>query len=710
VSEQDFITADRKKLFLELARRPEGATPVEVHQRACELGDAVTAEAYYNIARRLVHRGLLLGTVVNGSTRYILGASADAQWLEEDDLAAMVDPEYPLLAVGLWRESHRQIDDIPEAVWEELRLRLQGENALALFFDAIVSYCDDLHAQISTLALIEDSPARDITQVRREADNSILLLQRLTKYGLGLSREAVAVPLSLDSAIADFQKHRPVSYVDIEILRGELQARIADEPVVTTAISEGADAPLLIAAVDGSTRSGMLSFLGHDGDLSLGHAPLIAINTAVGQTNRSVREGKKQTPIFMRLPEKPEDMQRQDNRYTVMAKLLYSDLSDAEYMHSVWNAMDLLEARATLRLLRRWYTTQNLEMPPADIVLRDGTVSPQDRDFSHYQELSSYGKIVRDMIETNWEIARTATDNHQTVAGVVKAAQLSVYAPVINWFACRVARDGTGQLLAWPLNMMNLMPDQLLITRLLTARRRKGEEWMRTCIVLRPFHALSNFAKSYSSAKLPTQSILKDYEVAQRYPDQVSQEKRLFWQDFRPASDFFMKMLSGVAYGNCFVAAVPRLDVEKVLPRFEFIVSTSTNNLWLEVSRHRDRLLKALTQTSFEVSAEHQMFEDRAKLDVLPTIVIRAHDTVKLWATELLSRVEEFVTYYLARYVKSKKIRGVRVRPFTKMEFELLYAQLRADREQRAGAAAVSPSALDLRERELPDMDTEQTV
>ena len=54
-----------------------------------------------------------------------------------------------------------------------------------------------------------------------------------------------------------------------------------------------------------------------------------------------------------------------------------------------------------------------------------------------------------------------------------------------------------------------------------------------------------------------------------------------------------------------------------------------------------DELLRALAQTNFEVSTKHQMFADRAKLDILPTIVSRAHDTVKLWATELLTRVEE---------------------------------------------------------------------
>ena len=95
-------------------------------------------------------------------------------------------------------------------------------------------------------------------------------------------------------------------------------------------------------------------------------------------------------------------MQQRENKYTVMAKLFFPDLSDAEYMHALWNGMDVLEARTTLRVLSRWYTTPgSVEIRPADLVLRDGTVVPQDRDFNHYKDSNRYGEIVRDMIAIN---------------------------------------------------------------------------------------------------------------------------------------------------------------------------------------------------------------------------------------------------------------------------------------------------------------------
>jgi hypothetical protein len=685
-----FTANRRKRLFIELAAQPDGATVAEVYRRASDQGDTVTEEAYYNLARRLVHRGLLKVEPGDGVTRFRMGADSDSHWLEEEDLISMIDPEYPLLALPIWSESRRQIDDVQEDVWAELRERLCSETAPQLFAKAIQSYCDDFHAQIAELVRLGESESLELPRLKQEAENSRRLLERVVKFGLGLSDQAVHVPLSIDQAITGFRDARVKSYLDPAVLDQELARRVAPEPFVVEEFPSAPDRPFLIAAVDGSTRGGMLSFLGESGDLTVGHAPMISINTSVGQVNRAIARSGRTVPVFVRLPERPEDMQRQDNKYSIMAKLFFPDLSDSEYMHSVWNAMDLMEARAAMRVLGRWYGGDgNVEIPPADVVLRDGTVSPQDRDFRHYRGITSYEKIVRDTIDTNWRIAAKCRDDHQTIAGVVKMAQLSVLAPVINWYACQLARDRIGQIAAWPLHAMNLVPDQAIVTRLLTAKRKKSARWNRTCVVLRPFHAVTNFAQTYSRSKPPIERILEQYKEALSSSATLSREEMLFWETFRPDSDPYMKMLGGVFFGNVFVGAVPRLDIDNSLPRIEFVVPAETPETssppWAVANEHRDRLLAALKESQFQVSAEHQMFHDTGKIDVLPVPIIRVHDTVKLWAAELLSRVQEFLTFYLARYIKSKRGRRVKIRPFTKAELELLYVQLKQERELRAG-------------------------
>ena len=185
------------------------------------------------------------------------------------------------------------------------------------------------------------------------------------------------------------------------------------------------------------------------------------------------------------------------------------------------------------------------------------------------------------MIETNWKLATKCREDGQTLAGVVKNAQLSVYGPVINWFACQVAREastnGTSQLVSWPMQTMNLIPDQILLTRLLTAERKKGDPWTRTCVVLRPFHALTNFARTYSRNAGPSASLLKAYNEAKEKCEELDQEEQHFWFSlFREENDPYVKMLETVYYGSFFLGAVPRLDNEKNLPRLEFLVPSPT--------------------------------------------------------------------------------------------------------------------------------------
>src|SRR5262249_19010863 len=146
---------------------------------------------------------------------------------------------------------------------------------------------------------------RALADAKQEAENSRRLLLQLAKYGLGLSREAVNLPVGVDAAIADYARGNRASYVNKELLGQELVRRVAPEPLIVDAPDSRAAHPHLLGGVDGSTRGGILSFLGEEGDFNVGHAPMIAINTAVGQVNRDVKVGTRTVPAFLRLPEKP---------------------------------------------------------------------------------------------------------------------------------------------------------------------------------------------------------------------------------------------------------------------------------------------------------------------------------------------------------------------------------------------------------------------
>src|SRR5438093_9536234 len=146
---------------------------------------------------------------------------------------------------------------------------------------------------------------------------------------------------------------------------------------------------------------------------------------------------------------------------------------------------------------------------------------------------------------------------------------------------------------------MNLIPDQVILTRVLTAGRRKGDPPVRTCVVMRPFHALTNYARVYSSGSSPSAPVMKAYRDALLAGADADQEKRLFWHTlFREENDPYVKMLENVSYASFFLAMVPRLDIEKNLPRIEFVVPSPTGlrdeDPWETASEHRNRLINAL--------------------------------------------------------------------------------------------------------------------
>lgn len=697
---------ERQALFIELATRAEGITAQEAFEEGKTRGDSVTIEAYHNLARRLSHRGLLVHEKDGRHSRYRIATNIDGQWLDEEQLATIIDSDYPLIALAVMKESIRQLQDIPENVWIEARERLRGVKAPKLFVDALKAYADNLVDELKSYIIESENAAaiHEMSKLKKEVENSLAILKQVGKFGLGLSNEALKLPANLDIAVAQLKRDGALKIYDEEILKEEIGKRVADEFVINDVEPLDENKDLLIAAVDGSSRGGLLAFDGENGDFAVGHAPMVSINTSTAQINRSVKVGDQTFPAFLRLPEKPEDMQRLDNRYTIMAKLFFPDLSDSQYAHSVWNAMDVLESRAALKVMSRWYTSKNaLEVRPADVVLKDGSIIPQDRDSSHYKQQDSYGQVVRDLIEVNWELVKKSRDDGQTVAGVVKNAQVRVLSPVVNWYLCHLATKGqNSQLKAWPLGPMNHLPDQVLLTRILTAGRRPDDIWTRTCLILRPFHSASDFALRYSrvDGQRPVDIMLnKAIQVKTGKTSDMSEEEKYFWSNFRGERDVYVQMLQNVWYSSFYLGAVPRLDIEKFLPRMEFAVMSPVEEDGKfpkkEVDKHRSLLLSAIKSMGFEVSSEHSMFASVAKLDVLPALLIRVHDTVKIWATELLSRVQEYIGYHLARMAKTTSIGGVRVRQWKKAELESWARQLRRERDGQAGM-------LDTHEEEKP--------
>lgn len=693
-----FDSRARQSLLLELANREQGVTAQEAHEIASKRGDTVSVEAYHNLGRRLAHRGLVSAERGDKQTLFRVSASAEGQWLDEENLAEIIDPEYPLIALTVLKEARRQLNDVPDEAWVEIRERLRSENAPKLFVEAIKSYADDLIAALYEYELESSADSKALPKMRAQIESSMLLLKQVCRYGLGVSQEAIMIPPTFALALALLKSRGNMPLYDEALLVDEISRRVSPESFVVNVEQKEPDRNLLVAAVDGSTRGGLLSLMGEEGDFTLGPPPSIYINTATAQINWRVKVRGQEQAAFIRLPEKPEDMQQRENRYTIMARLFFPDLTESQYAHSVWNAMNLLECRAALQVMKRWYTSRDsVEVRPADVILMDGTVAPNDRDSNHYAQMDAYGQIVRDLIEASYAILKGADDEGQVVTGVVKNAQLRVFAPVINYFMAQVvARDSNSQIQAWPLRVMNAMPDQVLLTRLLTAGRRKGDQWQRTCLALRPFHAVTDFNDRYSRqpGNLPSKVLLdRAAEARARRAAGGTSLGDVFWSDFRDERDPFVRMLDRAAYANFFLATVPRLDQRQALPRMEILTparNVEEGSFDGSVYERVERLVSAFTTTGFDVAQEHAMFDQKGWIDVLPRLLIDVHYTVKVWATELTARIQEYVGQLVSKKIQSAGVRGIRVRKWRPAELKAWVDVMTEERRKQAGMSSGS--------------------
>lgn len=671
---------DRQRLFLELARAPGGTTAQDAYRVALSQGDDVSEEAYFNLGRRLTHNGALRADKSSGRTVYVAKIDENATWLDEEHIASIVDPEFPLSALTAYRESLRQVRDVPELVWIEARERLASMDARELFINAIVSYSDNLMCEVKDYAAerAKVGNAPHLPNLRRSAETCLSTLVALCQNGLGLSQEAISLPVTIDIAAEACSRGLvPATYYNIEILRDEIERRVEPGKFIRPEERPPADNNLLIGGIDGSSVGGLLSLDGAGGDFAFGHSPQVSINTAAGILNRDIKVSNRHIPAYMRLPEKPEDMQQKDNRYTIMAKMFYPDLTDSEYVHSTWNAMDLLECKAALNMMGRWtMLPANVEIPAAEVIMRDGTVVPHDRDHIHYGQQNSYGRIVRDLIDVSWKIAKNCQIDNQTMVGVVKNAQMRVFTPVINYFLSQIAsNDGGTQLSAWSLSDMNQLFDQALLSRILTAGRAKNDPWLRTALVLRPFHATSNLSKTYSriAGDQPHDKLIQKAERARLKDSLDVTEEDVWWRTLRPSGDPYIQMLRNVWYAGFYLGAFQQLDRGESLSRMEFIVPHSTDETGdfpLDVCReHLHRVSAALSTVGFQVDDEHSMFNDD-RIDLLPAILVRSHELVKQFAKELRDRVSEFMDWNLAKYLKSEQMRKLKIRPWTRGELK----------------------------------------
>src|SRR5207247_2385917 len=148
--------------------------------------------------------------------------------------------------------------------------------------------------------------------------------------------------------------------------------------------------------------------------------------------------------LYYSVPVSRAAIDDRSNRGMVLAPFMFRYLSESEYEHMAKCATDVVQWRAdeavffgTARSLR-----DGVLLPRPTVQFRDGTITPQEREYGHYKRPNEYGDMVREGIALSRKILEKiiAADKPPVFAGAVKATQSRFFSMVLNWYIAKGSR------------------------------------------------------------------------------------------------------------------------------------------------------------------------------------------------------------------------------------------------------------------------------
>jgi hypothetical protein len=388
----------------------------------------------------------------------------------------------------------------------------------------------------------------------------------------------------------------------------------------------------------------------------------------------------------------------QSNRGMVLAPFMFRYLSESEYEHMAKCATDVVQWRAdeavflgTARSLR-----DGTLLPRPQVQFRDGTITPQEREWGHYKRQNEYGDMVREGIAHSRKILEkiVASESPPVFAGAVKATQARFFSTLLNWYIAKGSRGRLGRPLDsnWDTTRAAYIADNEAMSYLLSALEegRRSSVYYVTFAVARPFHTLTEYFHSATTS---------DY-------DWVAHFERVRDAELRAH-------LSGIGADPSYLSSVPDLADEDyvhmcrkadyvsfyvghttgqpppIAPRYEFLESLRTlggvADARARVARNVRLMVEALDRTGLSADKEHNFLSRKFLFRLIPFVIFDAHEKCKSLGRQLEAELRSIV---IANLQMLKQARGLRISdvqflPLSIRRFVERYARMVEDERKR---------------------------
>jgi hypothetical protein len=506
-----------------------------------------------------------------------------------------------------------------------------------------------------------------------ESEHRSRVERRLGEFGrfvhgqLGINPRVWYVP-TLDEALSNAGSIEPS---DSDALRREVDSHVFGKSFIERVIvpDEGADGlpPLDVAGTDGSSHVGLVRGMPAAAYIDEERL-LLTFNNSAGFVDLSGKAAAKYPSLFHGVPVSRAALEDPGNRGMILSPAWYEDeLSDGEYEHLKKVSQDVVQFRIDEHLFSGEalpYGTHPVlggpALPAPNVLIRDGTVSPQARELQNYERPNAYGETVREGVRRSFKILRMVMDSERRVyAGAVKSTQLQTFSEILNWYIAEGSRSGRTPAIDPTWNTSRpIVTDAYAMTRLLQALPpvlRKSEIY-RTCVIVRPFPAMVTSLYRQRGIGHPSDWIehfrkRAAYQLENRQPGESP-----WWAGKDAAEDAYARLCERGDYGMFFFGR-PGGAPHLLFPRFEFLDSIRA----LQPDRQTKRILdaamlimRAVRYTKWSLDREHNMFTNKKLPKLMPYVVSEAHEKSKVLGHKLVSELQQEIA---ARVIKQRAFR-----------------------------------------------------
>lgn len=521
---------------------------------------------------------------------------------------------------------------------------------------------------------------------RSRTENKLRRFKTLVHGWIGLSGEAWDIP-TLHQAVSEGRPIAPHSWEDV---RDELEARVYGDAFierVRASVDELRADDFVVAGSDGSSHAGFVrgvpapAYAEEEGRL------VMTFNNSLAYVDLPDDFPERFDFPYHGVPMTRSALEDPNNRGMVLSRPWFPNLQDSEYEHMKKAALDVVQFRVDERLITgRARSLDSTPMargtggvlPRPHLLIRDGTVTPQEREFQHYNYVDEYGEIVREGIQLSHSILRAVMDSKSRIfAGAVKSTQLRTFTMIVNWYI-QDAVDPT-----WDTAKANYVNDSVAVTRLLRALPELDDEdaYYRTCVIARPFPAM---VTGLRGKRISEPEGWSDWfeRAKDRARDEYEQEggNRRWILQSDVEDDPYLQMCQKADYAMFYFGKPGEEEPHLTFPRFEFMDALrrlDPAERRQRVRRSADAIVSGVHATKWSLDRDHSLFTQLKLPRLVPHVVYEAHEKCKVWGHKLESELRQAIAAHLS---KLKELRGL---PVPKVEIEPIPLRKYVDKMKR---------------------------